>query len=63
MTYTFLKKIIANGNYNKEDLMNKIDVFFMANRITQEQYEELMALVNPPVKEETTEEEGTTEAE
>lgn len=46
MTYTFLKKIISNGNYNKEDLLNKIDVFFMANRITQTQYEELVSLVN-----------------
>lgn len=55
MTYTFLKKIIAGGKYDKEDLMNKIDVFFMANRITQEQYEELMGLVNPPVEEDITE--------
>lgn len=43
MTYGYLKKIIANGNYDKEDIKDKLDVFLLANRITDEQYKELIA--------------------
>ena len=45
MTYTRLKKLITNGAYEKEDTLNKLDVFLMANRITEEQYQELVALM------------------
>ena len=45
MTYARLKKLIERGTYNKEDMLNKLDVFLMANRITEEQYNELMALM------------------
>ena len=45
MTYTRLKKLIENGVYVKEDMMNKLDVFLMANRITEAQYEELVGLM------------------
>ncbi len=45
MTYSRLKKIIENGVYDKEDMMNKLDVFLMANRITEEQYTELVGLM------------------
>ncbi len=45
MTYGYLKKIIAGGKYIKEDLMDKLDVFLLANRITDEQYTELVSLL------------------
>lgn len=45
MTYTRLKKLIDRGTYNKEDMMNKLDVFLMANRITEEQYQELVGMM------------------
>ena len=45
MTYTRLKKLIENGVYVKEDMMNKLDVFLMADRITEAQYEELVGLM------------------
>ena len=45
MTYTRLKKLISRGAYNKEDMMNKLDVFLMANRITEEQYQELVGMM------------------
>ncbi len=45
MTYSRLKKLIENGNYIKEDIMNKMDVFLMAKRITKEQYEELLDMI------------------
>lgn len=47
MTYIYCKKVIENGTYGtKEDMMIKIDVFLLNNRITQEQYNELIVLLN-----------------
>ena len=45
MTYLRLKKLIQNVTYVKETLMNQLDVFLMANRITEEQYNELLDLM------------------
>ena len=40
------KKVIAlKGAYEKEDMLNKLDVFLMANRITEEQYQELVGMM------------------
>lgn len=46
MTYSRLKKLIENGNYEKESMMSKLDVFLLANRITSEQYNELVNLMH-----------------
>lgn len=47
MTYNNCKKVIANGNYGtKEDMMVKLDVFLLNNRITESQYNELVASMN-----------------
>ncbi len=47
MTYTYCKKVITNGNYGtKESFMVKLDVFLLNNRITQEEYTELVELLN-----------------
>lgn len=45
MTYGLIKKIIAKGNYDRDDLMNKLDVFLLAGRITDEQYKELIEIL------------------
>jgi hypothetical protein len=46
MTYKFCVKVINNGTYGtKEEMMIKLDVFLLNNRITQEQYNELVALL------------------
>ena len=45
MTYARLKKLIERGAYDIEDMMNKLDVFLMANRITEEQYQELVGMM------------------
>lgn len=45
MTYARLKKLIERGAYKKEDMLNKLDVFLMANRITEEQYQELIGMM------------------
>lgn len=46
MTYNICKRLIQNGNYEKEDMMMKLDVFLLNNRITKEQYDELVDLIN-----------------
>ncbi len=46
-TYTLCKTVIENGAYGtKEEMLIKLDVFLLNNRITQEQYNELTALLN-----------------
>jgi len=47
MTYIFCKRVIENGTYGtKEEMLVKLDVFLLNNRITQEQYNELVDLLN-----------------
>lgn len=45
LTYNLLKRVIQNGGYDKTDVLNKMDVFLMFNRITQDQYKELHDLI------------------
>lgn len=46
MTYKVCKRLIQNGNYEKEDMLIKLDVFLLNDRITQEQYGELVGMIN-----------------
>ena len=46
MIYALLKRMNTTGNYKKEDMQNKLDIFFAVNRITEEQYLELTNLIN-----------------
>lgn len=44
MTYTYCKKVINKGTYGtKESMMDKLDVFLLNNRITQEEYNKLVS--------------------
>ena len=45
LTYKNCKKLIQNGRYEYEDMMMKLDVFLLADRITPEQYKELKELM------------------
>lgn len=45
MIYKLLKTKIEKGNYDKEDLLKKMDVYLLRNRITAEQYEELVQMM------------------
>ena len=45
MIYKLCKKIIFSGNYEKEDMQKKLDVYLLCNRITQEQYKELVDML------------------
>lgn len=46
MIYTLLKRVITNGSYDKQELLNKMDTYLLYNRITQAQYDELVAMMN-----------------
>lgn len=45
MTYERCKKLIQNGSYEQEDMLKKLDVFLLADRITTEQYNELTGIM------------------
>ena len=50
MTYKLMKRLIENGlkkgNLDREATLLKLDVFLMADRITPEEYQELVDLMN-----------------
>ncbi len=45
MLFNMMKTMITRGTYDKEDMLKKMDVFLLNNRITEEQYSELIALM------------------
>lgn len=45
MTYKLMKRIITKGGYDRESTLLKLDVFLMADRITAEEYQELVELM------------------
>ena len=46
MIYKLTKNLILAGNYNKDEMLEKLDLYMLANRITAEQYLELVGLIN-----------------
>lgn len=46
MTYKLMKRIIQKGGYDYEATLLNLDVFLMADRITVEEYQELVELMN-----------------
>ena len=45
MTYEFCKMIIEKKNYVRSDILEKLDLFYLRDRITREQYEELVEMI------------------
>lgn len=45
MIYNLLYKKIERGNYNKDDLLKKMDVYLLNDRITEEEYNKLVAMM------------------
>ena len=45
MTYARIKMLIQRGVYDKQDMLNKLDVFLLADRITQSEYQELVGMM------------------
>ena len=46
MLFKVLKNLINNKYYTRKDIQDRIDVFMAYNRITEEQYAELMNLID-----------------
>lgn len=46
MTYKVAKMMITNGNYEYNDMLKKLDIFLLGNRISEDQYTELVGLLN-----------------
>lgn len=46
MLYNLLKNLIDNNFYVKDDMTNKLNVFMLYNQITQNNYEELIKLID-----------------
>ena len=46
MLFKVLQNLIKNKRYSKEDIQDRVDVFMAYNRITEEQYAELMNLID-----------------
>ena len=45
MTYGYCKKINASGRFDKNAMKDKLDVFLLAERITDDEYKELMQMM------------------
>ncbi len=49
-TYEICKSVIFNqkskGSLNAEDMLSKLDIFLLGGRLSGEQYNELVAIVN-----------------
>ena len=46
MTYKLMKRIIQKGDYDPASTLQKLDVFLMKDRITVEEYDELVDMIN-----------------
>lgn len=44
--YDLCKRLIESGSYDRESMMAKLDIFLLTDRITTEQYNELVAIIN-----------------
>ncbi|MHB9945596.1 hypothetical protein CF095_09375 [Clostridium botulinum] len=51
MLYKVLKSLIEKKAYEKEDMTNKLNVFYTFNQLSVKQYAELMEEVDPSPKE------------
>ncbi len=47
MLYGIIKNLIEHNYYEREDMTNKLNVFMLVNQIAQDQYLELLAMINP----------------
>ncbi|NFF80445.1 hypothetical protein FC764_04135 [Clostridium botulinum] len=47
MLYGIIKNLIEHNYYEREDMTNKLNVFMLVNQISQDQYLELLAMINP----------------
>ena len=49
-TYELCLKMLDNPLYTKDELGGKFDVLYLMNRLTQEEYQDLINRLNPVVE-------------
>ena len=59
MIYKMILKKIESGSYDKNDLLKKMDVYLLCDRITDEEYRELKEKMDAQAEEEQTEGEAS----
>lgn len=45
MIYTLCKRVIESGKYEHDSMLTKLDVYLLGNRITADQYTELVGMM------------------
>lgn len=45
-TYEMCKILIEKNRYEEKDMLSKLDLFLLGNRITKEEWEELKGLID-----------------
>lgn len=46
MAYKLMKRIIERGGYDRAATMDKLDAFLAADRLTAEEYKELLVMMD-----------------
>lgn len=59
--FYLLNRIIEKGLYTVDDMLQKLDVYYLTEEITKQEYEYLLNLVCPPVIDEDQESTETLE--
>ena len=49
MAYKLMKRIIERGGFDKEDVLDKLDAFLAADRMSTDEYKELVKLAGGEV--------------
>ena len=52
-----LEKIITRGLYTQDDMLQKLDVFYLVGALTDQEYNTLYNMICPPVQDEVVDEE------
>nr|DAR08098.1 MAG TPA: hypothetical protein [Bacteriophage sp.] len=55
--YFMLERIISRGLYTRDDILQKLDVFYLVGTLTDQEYNTLYNMICPPVQDEVVEEE------
>ena len=45
MLFALIQRKVARKDFDREDLMKKLDIFLLGNRLTVEEYESLVKLM------------------
>ena len=53
--YYMLHKIIERGLYTQDDMLQKLDVFYLTNALTDQEYNTLYDMICPPTQDEVVE--------